>query len=600
MFRQNQSHLQQQMLTAVDTLPQAQFARLESSWAGAFYREFFVRIDELPYAVLFSAKDSRPNIPINVLVALEVLKAGFNWSDEDLHDAFCFNLQVRHALGYRTLGDGHFTLRTVYNFRHRLSVYAQRTGTNLFEQSFEQIADGQMAAFKVKTGKVRMDSSQIASNIRNFSRLHLLVEVLHRVHRILSEQDRTRLAEVFAPYLKGNASQYVYRVKSDEGAAHMQRLGDVMQGLLTGLAAAYGERPAYHMLQRVFTEHFLVEPASRPRPGEPPPETGESPSETGGRLKTGKELRADSLQSPDDPEASFRTKNGGSFKGYAVNITETCDPDNELQLIAKVQTQPNVTNDDDLLIAAIPSLTQRLHLQEVYTDGGYNSAESATLLREQGITHVQTAIRGHAPHRWLGLDTFTIDGGEPDGLRTITCPGGQTVTVERVVSKHELPHYRAYFDAQLCQACPLQDRCRVSSKNSISLRRLSFDYHDVEIARRRQRIVRDHHERQNLRVAVESTIGSLKQPYNYGQLPVRGQFRINSLLLGGAAMANVRRIHRYLTRTLAQDQSIGPRAGNAWHKPALLSRFWPTTGRLLRTFSAFRRQSHPAPLARAS
>src|SRR4030067_840312 len=103
MFRQNKRHLQMPMLSSIDILPERQLKRLDESWAGVFYRESFSRIDERPFAVLYSEKDSRPNIPINVLVALEALKAGFNWSDEEMYDAFCFDLQVRYALGYRTL-----------------------------------------------------------------------------------------------------------------------------------------------------------------------------------------------------------------------------------------------------------------------------------------------------------------------------------------------------------------------------------------------------------------------------------------------------------------------------------------------------------------
>src|SRR3990170_5418308 len=155
MFRENKKHVQMQMLTTIDALPEAQAKRLEESWAGVFYRESFSRIDEKPFAVLYSGKDSRPNIPVNVLVGLEALKSGFNWSDEEMYDAFCFDLQIRFALGYKNLGDGQFDLRTVYNFRHRLAEHMQKTGVNLIEQSFERISDEQIEFFKLKTGKVR-------------------------------------------------------------------------------------------------------------------------------------------------------------------------------------------------------------------------------------------------------------------------------------------------------------------------------------------------------------------------------------------------------------------------------------------------------------
>lgn len=586
MFRPNSKHLQMQLLTTIDTLPKQQALRLQEGWAATFYYEFFCRIDEQPYAVLYSEKDSRPNIPVNVLVALEALKSGFNWSDEEIFDAFCFDLQVRFALGYRNLDEGQFDLRTVYNFRHRLGEHMQKTGVNLIEKSFEQVTDEQIDAFRLKTGRVRMDSSEIASNIRNMSRLHLLVEVIQRVHRMLNEDDRERYAQTFAPYTKGTSGQYVYRVKGEDGPAHMQRIGELMRELLEKLAAAYGEQTTYQMLQRVFAEHFLVEQDRL-------------------RLKVGKELSAQSLNSPDDTEATFRKKNNRSYKGYVANVTETCDPDNPLQLIAKVQTKPNVANDDDMLVEAIPSLKERLGIEEVHTDGGYNSDESFKVLRDDGIELIQTAIRGHSPHEHLGLDKFDIatsaadnteeagsdtleDGSigasepatgecnvanEPDpacGMAAtsqyaspakgvpikITCPHGQTVEIDPVESKTEYKRYRAHFDTGQCATCPFKDKCLAREVKSGRHRTLSFDERDVEIARRRRRIAQDQDAGTNLRVAIESTIASLKQPFNYDQLPVRGMFRVGMVLLGCAAMVNVRRIHRYISRKGANE---GPR-----------------------------------------
>ncbi len=535
MHRINDGHLQTEMFTIVDELPSKLGKRLRESWAEDFYHQFFCRIDERPFAVLYSDVDSRPNIPVNVLVSLEALKSGFNWSDEEMYDAFCFDLQVRYALGYRKFGDGCFDIRTIYNFRKRLSQHKQKTDENLIEQSFEQVTDQQILAFRLKTGRARMDSAQIASNVCNMSRLHLLVEVMQRVHRMLSDADRARYAETFGVYMRGSSDQYVYRVKSEDGPAHMQRIGELMHRLLQDLADTYSQHVTYQMLARVFIEHFVVE-------------------EERLRLKMNKELSAGSLQSPDDVETTFRNKNGRCYKGDVANVTETCDPHNPLQLIAKVQTKPNITNDDDMLIEAVPALKQRLGINELYTDGGYNSQESYQELRDNGITHIQTAIRGHSPHKWLGLDTFDFSTSDEGRLIEITCLSGQRVTIEEGKAKET---YLARFDLQTCSSCPFRDRCRTGKRNCLQ-RTLYFNHHDAEIARRRRRITQDRQEGHNLRAAIESTIASLKRPFNFGQLPVRGLFRIGMMLIGCAAMANVRRIHRYLARVRAHKMAIAP------------------------------------------
>ena len=76
MFRKNNAHLQTVMLSRVNEVPEKQQRRLAQSWAGTFYRGLFSRIDESRFAVLYSDEPSRPNIAVNVRVALEYLKAG--------------------------------------------------------------------------------------------------------------------------------------------------------------------------------------------------------------------------------------------------------------------------------------------------------------------------------------------------------------------------------------------------------------------------------------------------------------------------------------------------------------------------------------------
>jgi hypothetical protein len=119
-------------------------------------------------------------------------------------------------LGYRQLGEGDFDIRSLYYFRERLSHYMQEKGVNLLDQAFEKVTDAQLKVFQVKTGKQRMDSIQVASNIRQMGRVQLLVEVLQRVERILNELDKAHYSEAFSPYLKGHSGHYEYRMKGEE------------------------------------------------------------------------------------------------------------------------------------------------------------------------------------------------------------------------------------------------------------------------------------------------------------------------------------------------------------------------------------------------
>jgi len=129
MFQANTNHRQHRMFTAVDQLPPTARKRLEGSWAQAFYDEYFYKLDE-----------------------------------------------------------EYFDLRTIYYFRGTLCEYEREHDVNLIQKATEKVTEKHLEKFKIKSGLKRMDSTQIQSNIQNMSRIQLLVEIIHRLHRILSPE----------------------------------------------------------------------------------------------------------------------------------------------------------------------------------------------------------------------------------------------------------------------------------------------------------------------------------------------------------------------------------------------------------------------------
>jgi len=527
MFKKNKRHLQPPLISEVSQLPEGQFLRLERSWAGVFYREVFSRLDESAFSCLYSDLPSRPNIAVNVLVGLEFMKSGFGWSDEQLYDEFLYNVQVRYALGYHELGVGEFDLRTLYNFRLRLSQYMQKEGINLLDQAFEQVTDEQLAKFQLKTGKQRMDSTQIASNIRQHGRLQLLVEVLQRVPRMLNEADQARYAELLKPFLRGHPGWYVYQMRQSDFPEHIRRVGWVMHQLLTELKPNYAQRKEYQVLERVFGEHYRLE------------ESDVVP-------KDQKELGGCCLQSPDDWEATIREVGSGLKQGYVANLAETCDPENPFQLITKIQVAPNSVDDGKLLLQALPNLAERTDLDTLYTDGGYGGAELDQSLTEKGIALFQTGIRGKKlSQNKLSFYHFSIHQDE-SGLPTqVTCPYGQIAPVEVGSQKKG---YVARFSISNCETCPFHQarKCPTRFRKRKQFYGLYFMPSKMRLALRRERSKFFQRTKQNPRAAIEATVRAVKHPFPKGKLPVRGRFRMFYMMIGSAAINNVRQIQRYL------------------------------------------------------
>ncbi|MDF1500607.1 MAG: hypothetical protein P1P76_09065, partial [Anaerolineales bacterium] len=75
--------------------------------------------------------------------------------------------------------------------------------------------------------------------------------------------------------------------------------------------------------------------------------------------------------------------------------------------------------------------------------------------------------------------------------------------------------------------------------------RLSFLPSQIPVAKRRRKMRLSKQEGKNHRAAIEGTVREVKHPFPGGKLPVRGLFRVTCLMVGSAAMTNVRRIHHY-------------------------------------------------------
>jgi len=536
MFQANEKHLQPGLLSHVETLSKKKRERLEQSWAGVFYTECFCRIPEAEFAVLYRDVPSRPNVAANVLFGLELLKSGYGWSDEELYEHFQFDLQVRYALGIHDLNTEDFELRTLYNFRSRLREHHLEHGINLVERSIAQITAGQVTAFKLDTRLQRMDSTFIASNIYDASRLHLLVEGVQRLSASLSEAEMAAYGERLAPYTSRSAEQFVARLPGRQASdAELQATGALLDSLLTTLAPAQAEaqHTDYVQVSRLFHDNYRIAEQRVPEHVQRVIET-----------KSNDEIASSALQSFNDTEATYRRKQNKGHKGYVANVTQTCAPENPVQLITHVQVAPNNVADTTLLCAALPVLLEATELTTLYTDGGYGGEQSDLALQATPVTQIATGIKGATPtaDKFLLAD-FTLERNETGIPIGITCPAHQHVAV---LPGKQPARFVARFATAICDSCPLAARCRVAPAKRTPDSVLRFSLTQIHAAQRRQRMRELLASGKNPRAAIEAAVRCVKHPFRHGKVPVRGRFRTTVMVVLSAAMVNIRAIHRYL------------------------------------------------------
>jgi len=535
MFQENKDQKQESFYSLKNFLTPKLWEQLSNSWAATFYQEVFYRIDEKLFADLYSDKDSRPNVPVNVLVALEILKSGYGWSDEELYEQAKYNLQVRLALGLHNLNEDIFTERTIYNFRRRIREYAKDTGINLMQKVFEQITDAQLEELALETGWQRMDSTQVLSNLARMTRLELMVSVLQAVHKQLGESDQKRVEKRWEPYLEGRPHQVCFKIPTRETKDHLLTIGQELDRLEAELAEAAPESKALPLIRRVLEEQYKRE------------------AEGVLHLRPGKEIETNSLQSPHDLEATYRVKGGREFRGgYVVNVSETSDDENPVQLITDVQMEPNQTDDAELMEQSLDDQAERnIKVDKVTTDGGYTGPKGEQACGKHNVELRATRMRGgySSPHKW-GWDQYIWEMDEEQKPIGVICPEGCR---GQMTPGQAEERFIIRFEAEQCRACPFfKGKCRVLDR-ARSGPTIYLNQRVVEVAGKRKQL---HPEDTPLRVVVESTIRSVKRAFPGSKLPVRGLIRSRMMLYSAALMVNLRRLHEYLNEEDRKNAKI--------------------------------------------
>ena len=435
------------------------------------------------------------------------------WTFEELFNRMDFDILTRTAFGLSDINDDTVCPATIFNFQNKISKYFSENKVNLIEKTFDNLTKEQIKALGIKTNIQRSDSTLIASNIRNYSRLQLLVEVLLRLFRILNDADKKQFSDELKRYLKYESSeQYIYHLRGIDLPHELEAIGQIYSKLYACFKETYKETETFQTFKRVFFEHFKLD-------------------EDKINVIPSKELGSGIVQSPDDLDATYRKKGDDKSHGTIINVVETCHPDNELNLITDLVVKPNNVDDSEILNERIDKILEKTpDLAELHTDGGYGSEGNDKRFDELNITHIQTAIRGRESK--VKLDIAEIS----DEKYLISCP------FQSVESTKSKTRFKANFIYQICKDCPHVNDC--PTKQHKKYRVYYFKHEDYLKNRRHKSIELLPKERRKLRANVEATMKEFKNKIPDGKLKVRGLYKTIIFAFTKAMSINFGRIYR--------------------------------------------------------
>jgi len=471
--------------------------RLLNGWPGVVRH---VILELMPVEAIsghFDPAMGRPTKELYSIAGLLLIQEFMNWTKDQALDAYSFSMNVHYALNLEPV-------------THDISQRTLERYIGLFEEddlakaTMDEITTTLVEVLGIKIDKQRLDSTHIFSDMASFGRTRLMGVAVKRFltqlkrhsktdYHALDESLRNRYAsgvnQLFADTKKDSESRRLLRQQVAEDMYYLiQRFADMDE---------YTRKDTYKALERIFYEQCDVRE-----------------EKVSVKAKTG----GDVMQNPSDPDATY---DGHKGPGYQVQISETCHPQNEVQIIVCAMPQTAVESDTTATSEVLDSLEEsELLPREMFADTHYCRDENIQDAADRGVELVGPVQRGSLIEKdvdRLNVDDFNID---EQTEEVICCPAGH----KPVSSIHDKQtgKTKTIMPTSTCSRCEFRNECPVEKcrdgyclHHTAKQRRLA--------GRRREENTDVFRERYRIRGGIEGTNSGLKRKTGLGRLRVRGR-----------------------------------------------------------------------------
>ena len=479
---------------------------LLDDWPGVFRH---VILELMPAEQLGShlhATMGRPSKELYSMAGLLLLMELMNWTKEEAMYEYCFNMAVHYALNLEPVAQD-LSVRTLERYIVRFEE------EELASKVMHDVSVHLIKLLDIKIDQQRLDSTHVFSNMASFGRTRLMGVAIKRfltqlkrhdpkAYELLDEQLRKRyepgVNQLFAGTKKDSKSRRLLR----------QQVSEDMYLLIRRFAetAEHTGRNTYKAMERIFYEQCEVHE-----------EKVCVKKKTGGNV----------MQNPSDPSATY---DGHKGPGYQVQISETCHPDNEVQLITCALPQTAVEPDSTAASEVLDSLEEsELLPREMFADTHYCSDENIQAAANRGVELVGPVQCGSLIDKdvdHLNVDDFDIDEQTEEIAR---CPAGHKPASS--IHDKQTGKTKTVMPSSTCSQCEFRKECPVEKcRDGYCL------YHTAKqrrlAGRRREEATDVFRDRYRIRGGIEGTNSGLKRKTGLGQLRVRGKPRVfHSILL---------------------------------------------------------------------
>ena len=473
--------------------------RLLDNWPGVFRH---VILELMPVDAIsgnFDPAMGRPTKELYSMAGLILLMEFMDWTKDQALDAYSFNINVHYALNLEPVTHD-ISKRTLERY---LRLFEE---DDLAKTTMEKITAMLVEELGIKIDQQRLDSTHIFSDMASFGRTRLMGVAIKRFLTQLKRHDPKAcdaLDELFRQRYTPGVNQLFADTQRDSESRRLlrQQVAEDMYDLVRRFAGNFehANRDTYKALERIFYEQCDVDE-----------------EKVCIKQKTG----GDVMQNPSDPDATY---DGHKGQGYQAQLSETCNPENDVQIITAALPQTASESDAYAVEPVLEDLfAHDLVPDELFADTGYTGDDNVQLAQEYGVELVGPVPTGSSKakedeYKQLNIDDFDVN---DETEEVVCCPAGH----QPQSSEHnnETGKTKTVMSESACSQCEFRQQCPVNKiKGQYQLEHTAKERRFA--ARRRETATDVFRERYKIRGGIEGTNSGLKRKTGLGQLRVRGR-----------------------------------------------------------------------------
>ena len=473
--------------------------RLLDGWPGVFRHVILELMPINTIAGRFHPSMGRPTKELFSMAGLVLIMEFKNWTKDDALDAYSFNMNVQYALNLEPIA-------------HDISIRTLERYINYFEE--DNLAKTIMSDITIKLvdllgieiNQQRLDSTHIFSDMASFGRTRMMGVTIKRfLTQVIrsAKEDYNLLEESFRQRYAPSVHQLFGNTNKDKKSHRLlrQQVAEDMHFVIQhfGNDEKHNNKDSYKALEQIFYEQCEVHE-----------EQVIIKQKTGGNV----------MQNPSDPDATY---DGHKGPGYQAQLAETCNPQNEAQLITSVIPQTAAESDANAVEEVLGDLqTNDLVPDEMFADTGYTGDDNVQFAEEKGVELVGPVPSGSSKtkddeYEQLNIDDFNVDDATEE---VICCPAGHKPQSSE--HNNETGKTKTVMPESICSQCEYREQCPANkTRDGYKIEHIAKQRRSA--SRRREQNTEVFKERYKIRGGIEGTNSGLKRKTGLGQLRVRGR-----------------------------------------------------------------------------